>query len=93
MGVLVDISWRARLQPIDRGWIDMAFSVPLLDCARAREELDWRPMWSSTAAFADLIHGVCDGAHGESPPLRRRSILGQLNRDVTQRRLPARRLP
>jgi UDP-glucose 4-epimerase len=66
MGVLVDISWRARLQPIDRGWIEMALSVPLLDCARAREELDRRPTWSSTAAFAELIQGVCDGAHGES---------------------------
>jgi UDP-glucose 4-epimerase len=93
MGVLVDVSWHARLQPVDRGWIDLAFSVPLLDCARAREELDWRPMWSSTAAFADLIQGVCDGAHDDSPPLRRRAILEQLNRHVTQERLTARRLP
>ncbi len=36
---LVDLSWRARLQHIDRGWLDMAFTVPLLDCSRAHSEL------------------------------------------------------
>ena len=26
----MDLSWRARLQHIDRGWVDMAFTVPLI---------------------------------------------------------------
>ena len=30
LGALVDLSWRARLQHIDRGWLDMAFTVPLI---------------------------------------------------------------
>lgn len=42
MGALVDAPWRARLQPVDRGWVDMAFTVPLLGCGRAREVLGWR---------------------------------------------------
>jgi UDP-glucose 4-epimerase len=83
LGALVDLSWRARLQPIDRGWLDLAFSVPLLDCARAARNLDWRPQWSSTAAFADVIEGVAHQAHAESPPLRRRSMIEQLRRDAT----------
>lgn len=93
LGPLVDVSWRARLQPIDRGWLDMAFSVPLLDCSRAQELLDWTPTWSSVEALADVIHGVAQEAHAESPPLRRRSMLEQLQRDLTEGLLTTRRLP
>jgi UDP-glucose 4-epimerase len=90
---LVDVTWRARLQPIDRGWLDMAFSVPLLDCARAAGELDWHPVWSSVAALADVIKGVGQQAHGDSAPLRRRSMVEQLHRDVTEGLMTTRRLP
>ncbi|WP_238949164.1 hypothetical protein [Mycobacterium sp. IDR2000157661] len=93
LGPLVDLSWRARLQPIDRGWLDMAFSVPLLDCDRAKRELDWQPRWSSVDALADVIKGVSQHAHTDSPPLRRRSMLDQLQRDLTQGLLTTRRLP
>ncbi|OBK71217.1 NAD-dependent epimerase/dehydratase family protein [Mycobacterium sp. 1274761.0] len=93
LGMLVDVSWRARLQPIDRGWLDMAFSVPLLDCTRAKNELGWNPQRSSVAALADVIEGVGQQAHGDSAPLRRRSMLEQLWRDVTQGLMTTRRLP
>jgi UDP-glucose 4-epimerase len=93
LGALVDIAWRVRLQPIDRGWLDMAFSVPLLDCSRARAELDWQPQWTATAALADVLEGVAHAAHAESPPLRRRSLIEQLQRDVTLGGLTTRRLP
>ena len=93
LGPLVDLSWRARLQPIDRGWLDMAFSVPLLDCSRAERVLDWQPRWSSIDALTDVIRGVAQEAHTESPPLRRRSMLEQLQRDVTDGMLTTRRLP
>jgi nucleoside-diphosphate-sugar epimerase len=93
LGTLVDLSWRARLQPFDRGWVDMAFSVPLLDCTRAHDELGWYPKWSATDAFADVIGGVAERAHGDSPPLRRRSMLAQLYRDVAEGGMTTRRLP
>lgn len=93
LGTLVDVSWRARVQPIDRGWLDMAFSVPLLDCSRARAELDWQPRWTSTAALADVLGGVAQEAHADSPPLRRRSLLEQLQRDLTKGLLTTRPLP
>ena len=60
LGALVDLSWRARLQHIDRGWLDLAFTVPLLDCSRARTELGWAPKWTSTEALADLLDGVAN---------------------------------
>jgi UDP-glucose 4-epimerase len=93
LGALVDLSWRARLQHIDRGWLDLAFSVPLLDCSRARGELGWAPKWTSTEALAELLDGVAHRIHADSPPLRRRSMLDLLRRDVTEGLISSRRLP
>lgn len=93
LGAAVDLSWRARLQPIDRGWLDLAFSVPLLDTGRARRELQWEPQWSATDALADVLAGVSEGAHTVSPPLRRRSVLEQLFRDLTAGQVTTRRVP
>jgi UDP-glucose 4-epimerase len=93
LGALVDVSWRARLQPVDRGWLDMAFTVPLLDTSRAATVLDWHPQWSSREALADVLEGVGQQAHAESPPLRRRSMVEQLRRDVTRGLLTTRHLP
>ncbi|BBX67136.1 NAD-dependent epimerase/dehydratase family protein [Mycolicibacterium psychrotolerans] len=93
LGALVDLSWRMRLQPIDRGWLDLAFSVPLLDCGRARTELGWQPRWSSVAALTDVITGVAEQAHTESPPLRARSMVEQVRRDLTEGLMTTRHLP
>jgi UDP-glucose 4-epimerase len=93
LGALVELSWRARLQHIDRGWLDLAFTVPLLDCSRARGELSWDPKWSSTDALADLLDGVAHRIHADSPPLRPRSMLELLRRDVTEGLISSRRLP
>ena len=93
LGALVDVSWRARLQHIDRGWLDLAFSVPLMDCSRARNELGWSPSWSAPEALADLLDGVSHDAHADSPPLRQRSLVDSLRRDVTQGLISSRRLP
>jgi UDP-glucose 4-epimerase len=85
IGALVQSSWRLGLQPVERGWVDMAFSVPLLDCTRARDELGWHPQWSALDAFADTVAGMKRQSHGQSPPLRRRDHTGGR---VTVRRLP-----
>ncbi len=55
---LVGLSWRAHLQPTDRGWFDLAMSVPLLDTDRARRELDWRPKRTTADALAEMLSGV-----------------------------------
>ena len=93
LGVLADLTWRARLQHIDRGWLDLAFTVPLLDCSRARTELGWAPKWTAKEALADLLEGVAHSAHTDSPPLRQRSLLDLLRRDVTDGLISSRRLP
>ncbi|MEH3139377.1 MAG: NAD-dependent epimerase/dehydratase family protein [Mycobacterium kyogaense] len=93
LSTLTDLSWRAGLQPIDRGWLDLAFSVPLLDCSRARRELGWEPEWSAVDALADVVTGVALQSHSDSPPLRARSMVEQLRRDLTEGLLTRRRLP
>ncbi|WP_199255109.1 NAD-dependent epimerase/dehydratase family protein [Mycolicibacterium mengxianglii] len=93
LGRLVDLSWRLRLQPVDRGWLDMAFSVPLLDCTRARTELQWKPTWSSTEALADVLDGIAARAHTDSAPLRRRSAVDLLRRSISDGLISSRREP
>jgi nucleoside-diphosphate-sugar epimerase len=65
----VEATWRLRLQPVDGSWVDLAYGVPLLDTARAREELGWEPAWSADRALLDLIGGIADSAGLDTPPL------------------------
>jgi UDP-glucose 4-epimerase len=62
-------SFKLRLQPSEPGWVDMALQCPLMDVARAREQLGWRPERSSIDAFCDLLAGMREGAGLETPPL------------------------
>jgi nucleoside-diphosphate-sugar epimerase len=62
-------TWRAHLQPADAGWIDLALGVPLMDTARARRELDWKPRTTSLEALGELLAGLRQGRGGATPPL------------------------
>jgi UDP-glucose 4-epimerase len=66
-------SWAMRLQPTERGWVDLAAQSPLLSTERIGRELGWQPQRSSTAALAELLEGFGSGAHGQTPPLRSRA--------------------
>lgn len=93
LGLLVEASWRARLQPIDRGWLDMAFALPLLATDRARGELGWSPRWGSVEALTEAVDGMVHGCGTASPVLRPRSLLAALRRDVSKGPLTTRRVP
>jgi len=73
------LAWRLRLQPLDPGWIDLAFAVPLLDTTRARTELGWAPSVPADAALREVIEGMAGRAATASPVLRRRTVLGELD--------------
>jgi UDP-glucose 4-epimerase len=64
-------SYALRLQPSEPGWLDMGLGVPLMDCARARDELGWAPSRSATETLRELIDGIHDGAELGTPPLER----------------------
>jgi len=63
------LSWHARLQPSEPGWVDMGLGVPLMDCSRARDELGWTPRYGADEAFLELFAGLREGAGHPTPPL------------------------
>jgi UDP-glucose 4-epimerase len=90
---LVQISWRARLQPIDEGWLDMAFTVPLLDTQRARTVLDWSPKHNALDALSELIDGFIHHNATPSPVLATRSFANSVRRDLSSGPITTRKVP
>jgi len=92
-GSPVQASWRTRARQIDRGWLDLAFSAPLLATDRARAELDWSPRWSAPEASPGFLNGFLRQAGTRSPVLRPRSLGGAMTRDLSNGPLTVRRVP
>jgi nucleoside-diphosphate-sugar epimerase len=65
----LDLSWRARLQATEPGWLDMALGVPVMDTSRARNELGWTARVSAVDALAELLSGIPVRSTGETPVL------------------------
>ncbi|MDQ3372103.1 MAG: NAD-dependent epimerase/dehydratase family protein [Actinomycetota bacterium] len=63
------LTWRARLQPTEPGWVDMGLGVPLMDISRAHDELGWTPRHAAGEAFMELFDGLRRGTGGATPPL------------------------
>lgn len=68
---LVWLSWELRAQRSDPGWIDMALEVPLMDTARARDELGWKPQRTSQEAVSAVLGGMQEGSGVQSSPALR----------------------
>ncbi|HEX2043237.1 MAG TPA: NAD-dependent epimerase/dehydratase family protein [Acidimicrobiales bacterium] len=62
-------AWHLRLQPTSPDWVELLVRPTLLDARRAGEELGWSPVHTATAALAEFLDGVADGAGGDTPPL------------------------
>ncbi|MFV2104070.1 NAD-dependent epimerase/dehydratase family protein [Micromonospora sp. LOL_024] len=63
------LTWRARLQPVDAGWVELALNAPLMSSERATTELGWQPRVDSVTALRELFAGVAERAHTPSPPM------------------------
>jgi UDP-glucose 4-epimerase len=72
----VSASWHARLQPLDAGWIDLAYAVPLMDSTRAHRELGWSATTGALRVLAETVHGMQEGAADASAVLRPRTVAG-----------------
>ncbi|MBB2942424.1 nucleoside-diphosphate-sugar epimerase [Actinoplanes lutulentus] len=64
------LSWWLRLQPVDRGWVRLGLKAPLMSCDRAADELGWRPRVDAVTALREVVAGLADRAHAETPPMR-----------------------
>ena len=62
--------WRAHVVPVEPALLDLALSLPVLDCGRARAELGWEPRHSSIDALRAFLAGLQEGAGAATPPLR-----------------------
>ena len=91
--VAMAAAWHARLQPVDTGWLDMGFSVPLLDTGRAQRELGWRPTRSADAVMREVLDGMKRREAGGTPVLRRRRVLDGLARAIRRAPVALRRRP
>jgi UDP-glucose 4-epimerase len=79
---VVAATWRAQLQPLDAGWIRLAYAVPLLDSSRAQRELGWRAEHDPVEALAEAVDGMRHGTGAGGPVLRPRSWRDGLRRLV-----------
>lgn len=77
-------AWHLRLQPVDAGWLDLAFALPLLDSSRAALELGWTPSRDAVSVLEEVLAGMRDRDSAETPVLRRRSVPGALRDFVTR---------
>ncbi|MBT2211958.1 MULTISPECIES: NAD-dependent epimerase/dehydratase family protein [Actinomadura] len=62
-------AWALRLVPASPGLLDLALRVPVMDTARARDELGWTPRHTSREAIAEFLDGLRAGAGRDTPPL------------------------
>jgi UDP-glucose 4-epimerase len=66
------VTWRARLQPTDAGWVDLAAQSPLIS-TKAIRQLGWAPTRTSHEALNELITAMRRGEGKDAyPPLHAR---------------------
>lgn len=88
-----ELSWRAHLQPVDPGWIDLAYGVPLLDTARARDQLGWEARTDAPDVLEEVVAGMRSRAFDATPPLRQRTVTQSLTRALRAGPVSRRREP
>ncbi|MER6611933.1 NAD-dependent epimerase/dehydratase family protein [Streptomyces xantholiticus] len=62
-------AWSLRAVPASPHLFDALLRMPVMNTARAREELDWQPRHTSTAALEEFLRGVRRGAGEQTAPL------------------------
>lgn len=65
------VGWHSRLAAIGEGWFDMGMHGPLLDTARARTTLRWRPARTAPEAALEVVEAIVEKVDFPSPPLAR----------------------
>jgi len=66
---VVAAAWWLHLLPASPGLLDAVLRLPVMDVARAHDELGWEPRYTAEQAFGALLEGLQDGAGMDTPPL------------------------
>jgi UDP-glucose 4-epimerase len=81
--VAMSAAWHAHLQQVDTGWLDLAYTVPLLDTTRAQRELGWIPTVHALDVLREVVSGMRRGDADGTAVLRPRSVAGALRDAVS----------
>jgi nucleoside-diphosphate-sugar epimerase len=63
-------TWRARIQPTEPGWIDLAATAPRMDTTRLRS-LGWAPSRDARDVLGDFVDAISRSAGHRGPLLHR----------------------
>jgi nucleoside-diphosphate-sugar epimerase len=66
---LASASWRARIQPTEPGWLDLAAQSPTLDTARL-DALGWRPARDGREVLSAFVDALRRGSGHPGPLLK-----------------------
>jgi len=67
---VVQLTWLARLQPTEPGWLDIAAKIPVMSTEKARTVLDWTPRHTSDETLREFAHALAHRTNHEgSHPL------------------------
>ncbi|MET9760833.1 SDR family oxidoreductase [Streptomyces sp. NPDC006372] len=67
-------AWGLHLLPASPHLFDAVLRLPLMDCARARTELGWRPEHTATEVLEEFLEGLQQGGGERTVPLRGRKV-------------------
>jgi nucleoside-diphosphate-sugar epimerase len=72
-------AWHLHAMPAAPDLFDAVLRLPLMDTAKAREELGWTPRHTATDAITEFLTGLREGAGMPTPPLTPRVKGGRLH--------------
>jgi nucleoside-diphosphate-sugar epimerase len=76
--VALTLAWKARVEQLDPGWLDLGFAVPLMDTSKASVELGWVAKVNALSVLEEVVSGMRDSASDATPVLRPRSVQSQV---------------
>ncbi len=79
---LASLTWHARVQQVDPGWVDLGYAVPLMDTGRAESELGWSPETDALSVLDETVTGMRNTSSDSTPALRVRTVADQLGRMI-----------
>jgi UDP-glucose 4-epimerase len=71
-------SWHSHLLPASPQLFDALLRLPLMDSARARQELGWSPRWAADEAVGAFLTGLRKVAGMDTPTLTRKLPGGRM---------------
>lgn len=93
LSIITNLAWTLHLSPVHRGWIDLAYATPLVECTRAYTELGWHPRHDTESVIGELVAGIREHSRSSSAVLGERSPAARLRKLLTSGPVTRRKLP